>query len=114
MATLRSRCGHYFIFFFSLPNLSGHRLDVYHTSTHGMALVRIQSAGLKCAANGSLEMQDPKNCQKVAILAPSHNFVGLYLCNVIGKKLVKQQYLLHMPHNMAKFGILAAEIVSLV
>jgi len=28
-------------FFFSSPNLSGHRLDVYHTSTHGVALVRI-------------------------------------------------------------------------
>jgi len=27
--------------FFSLPNLSGHRLDVYHTSTHGVALVQI-------------------------------------------------------------------------
>ena len=25
---------------FSSPNLSGHRLDVYHTSTHGVALVR--------------------------------------------------------------------------
>ena len=29
------------IFFFSSPNLSGRRLDVYHTSTHGVALVRI-------------------------------------------------------------------------
>jgi len=28
-------------FFYSSPNLSGHRLDVYHTSTHGVALVRI-------------------------------------------------------------------------
>jgi len=28
-------------FFFSSPNLSGRRLDVYHTSTHGVALVRI-------------------------------------------------------------------------
>ena len=28
-------------FFFSLPNLSGRRLDVYHTSTHGVALVQI-------------------------------------------------------------------------
>jgi len=27
--------------FFSSPNLSGGRLDVYHTSTHGVALVRI-------------------------------------------------------------------------
>ena len=27
--------------FFSSPNLSGRRLDVYHTTTHGVALVRI-------------------------------------------------------------------------
>ena len=27
--------------FFSLPNLSRRRLDVCHTSTHGVALVRI-------------------------------------------------------------------------
>jgi len=43
--------GHYtaavvsiFFFFFLLsssPNLSGRRLDVYHTSTHGVALERI-------------------------------------------------------------------------
>jgi len=35
-------CGSFFylssIFFYSLPNLSGCRLDVYHTSTHGVAL----------------------------------------------------------------------------
>jgi len=29
------------IFFISSPNLSGRRLNVYHTSTHGVALVRI-------------------------------------------------------------------------
>ena len=28
-------------FFYSSPNLSGRRLDVYHTSTHGVALLRI-------------------------------------------------------------------------
>jgi len=27
--------------FFSLPNLSSRRVDVYHTSTHGVALVQI-------------------------------------------------------------------------
>jgi len=32
-------CGFYLLF--SSPNLSGRRLDVYHTSTHGVALVRI-------------------------------------------------------------------------
>jgi len=32
--------------------------------------------------------------------------------STIGKKLVKQQYLFHMPHNTANFGPLAAEIGS--
>jgi len=71
----------FFFYLFSSPNLSRRRLDVYHTSTHGVALVRIYNAGLKRAARGSLEMQDPKNRQKYNILAPSHNFVGLYLRN---------------------------------
>jgi len=30
-----------YLSFFPSPNLSGHRSDVYHTSTHGVALVRI-------------------------------------------------------------------------
>jgi len=48
MAALHSRCRHYIFIlwfllssFFSSPNLSGRRLDVYHTSTHGVALVQI-------------------------------------------------------------------------
>jgi len=68
-------------FFFSSPILSGRRLDVYHTSTHGVALVRILNAGLKCAARGSLKIQDVKMTQKIVICAPSHNFVGLQLRN---------------------------------
>jgi len=35
MATL------WFLLSFSLSNLSGRRVDVYRTSTHGVALVRI-------------------------------------------------------------------------
>jgi len=34
-------CDFYLLSFFSSPNLSGWILDVYHTSTHGVALVRI-------------------------------------------------------------------------
>ena len=35
-------CGFFFFLLsFSSPNLSRRRLDVYHTSTHGVALVRI-------------------------------------------------------------------------
>ena len=52
MANLRSRCGHYIFalwflsiyllsFFYSSPNHSGRTLDVYHTSTHCVALVQI-------------------------------------------------------------------------
>ena len=33
---------HFYSSFFTSPNLSGHRLDVYHTSIHGVALVRIK------------------------------------------------------------------------
>ena len=45
MATLCNRAGHIYFhpssFLFSSPNLSSRRLDVYHTCTHGVALVRI-------------------------------------------------------------------------
>ena len=34
--------------------------------------------------------------------------------STIGKKLVKQQYLFHMPHNMVNFGLLTAEIHPVV
>jgi len=48
MAALWNRAGHYIFvlwfllsFFFSSPILSRRRLDVYHTSTHDVALVEI-------------------------------------------------------------------------
>jgi len=47
--------------FFSSPIVSGHRLDVYRTSTHGLALVQIWNVGLKRAACGLLKLQDAKN-----------------------------------------------------
>jgi len=54
-----------------------------------------------------------------AICAPSHNFVGLYLRNQ-GTYRQSEKHLLNCnisaicPHNMVNFGLLAAEIVSLV
>jgi len=71
----------YLLLLFSSPNLSRRRLDVCHTSTHGVALVRIYDAGLKRAARGSLKIQDAKKSPKIAIWAPSHDFVRLYLRN---------------------------------
>jgi len=43
-----------------------------------VALVRIQDAGLKPAACGSLKIQDAKKSPKIAIWAPWHNFVYYY------------------------------------
>ena len=86
MAALCKRAGHYifapwflssvYLLFFSLPNLSGRRLDVYHTLTHGVALVQIWNAGLKGAARGSLQMQNRKKSPKIAIWAPSTTLSG--------------------------------------
>jgi len=87
-------------FLFSSSILSGRRLDVYDTSTHGVALVRIYNAGLKCAPRGSLEMQDAKKSSKIAIWANRTTFWAisskLRHVSTIGKKIVKQQYVLHM------------------
>ena len=65
-------CGFFFLLlsFFSSPNHSRRRLDVCHTSTHGVALVRIYDAGLKRAACSSLKIQDAKKSPKIAIWAP--------------------------------------------
>jgi len=93
-------CGFYLLsfFFFSSPNLSGRRLDVYHTLAPGVALLRIQNAGLKCAARGSLEIQDAKNRHFVwhHRTTLSGYVFGSKACIDNRKKLVKQQYLLFM------------------
>jgi len=52
---------------FCSPDLSRCRMDVCHTSTHGVALVRIYDAGLKRVAHSSLKIQDTKSCQNIAI-----------------------------------------------
>jgi len=110
MAALRNRAGHYIFalwflsssssIFVSSPNLSGHRLDVYHTSTHGVALVRIYSGGLKCAARGFLHIQDAKvaNNRHLGTIAQLRRAISSQLRHVstIRNKHVKQQYLLHM------------------
>jgi len=101
-------CGHIYFcpalsFFFSSPNLSGRRLDVYHT--HNVVLARIQNAGLKCAVRGSLKIQDPKIAKK----SPSgHHRTTLsrYIFATKAhidkrKKVVKQQCL---PHMFSQYG----------
>jgi len=121
MTALRSRCGHYifalwflsFFLRFSSPNLSGRRLDVYHTSTHDVALVRIYNAGLKCTARGSLKIQDAKNRHLGFISQFSRAvFSQRSHLSTIGKNLLNSNTYFSCPQNMVNFGLLAAEIGS--
>jgi len=99
--------------FSSSHNLSGRRLDVYHTSTHGVALVRTD-AGLKCGARGSLEMQYAKNRQE----SPSAHhrticraiYSQLRHVLTIGKSSLNNNISSTRPHNMVNFGPLTTEI----
>jgi len=107
-----------FFFLFSSPHLNRRRLDVYHISTHCVALVRISDAGLKRATRGSVKLQDAK----IAKNSPSgHHRTTLsgYIfatkaCIDNRKKIVKHNVSLTCPYNIVNFGLLAAEIVSLV
>jgi len=110
MAALSNRAGHYifilwfllvsFFLLFSSPNLSRRTLDVYRTTTHGLSTNLECRSEMCCTWLAEIGLQDAKNRQKFAIWASSHNFVELYLrkCGTYrqSKKLVKQQYLLHI------------------
>jgi len=80
--------------------------------------VRIYNAGLKCAARGSLEMQNPKTRQK----SPSGHHRTTLSGHIFAtrahvdnrKKLVKSNISSTCPHNTVNFGSLAAEIDPVV
>jgi len=106
--------------FFSSPNLSGHRLDVYHTSTHGVALVRIN---LECRSEMCCtQLTANTGRKKVAKKSPSghHRTIcraissQLRHVSTIGKNLLSSNISSTCPRNMVNFGPLAAQIVSLV
>ena len=125
MAALRSRCGHYIfalwfrLLLFSSPNLGRRRLDVYHTSTHGVALVRISHAGLKHAARGWLKIQDGKKSPKSPSGHPRTTLSGDIFATKARidnrkKNLLSSNTSCTCAHNMANFGPLTAEIDPVV
>jgi len=117
MVALCNRADHYIFnlflssFFFSSPNLSSRRLEVYHNSAHGVALARIYNAGLKCAASGSLQIQDAKNCH-LGTIAQLCRAISSQLRHVstIGKILLSSNTSSTCPDNMVNFGLLTGEI----
>ena len=83
------------LFFFSSPNLSRHRLHVCHTSTHGVALVRIQDAGLKRAARGSLKKHRTQKSRQKSPSGHHRTTLSVYIFGTKAridnrKKLFKQ------------------------
>jgi len=124
MAALWNMAGHYSFalwfflsssfYIFSLPNLSRPRLDVYHTCTHEVALVRIYDADLKCAERGSLKYRtqkiaknSPSGLHRTTLSAVSSQLRHL---STIGKKLLNSNTSFTCSHNMVNFGPLTAEI----
>ena len=108
----------FYLFFYSSPNLSGRRLDVYHTSTHGVALVRIQNAGRNVLHAARWKYRTQKCCKKSPSAHHRTTLSGSIFATKAHidnrKKIVKQQYLPTYSYNMVNFDPLAAEIVSLV
>jgi len=101
----------FFFYLFSSPNLSCRRLNVYHTSTHGVALVRIYNAGVKCAARGSLEIQGAKKSpfwhHRITLSAYIFG-TKAYIDN--RKKMLNSNTSSTCPDNMVNVDLLTVEI----
>jgi len=106
------------LFFYSSPNLSGRKLDVYHTSTHGVANLECGSLwNVLHRARGSLEMQDRKNRKKSTSGHQCTTLSGYIFATKAhyqqSEKMLNSNISPTCPYNNVNFGPLAAEIVSL-
>ena len=99
-------------FFFSSPNLSGRRLDVYHISTHDVALVGIYNAGLKCASRSWLKigLQGRKNSPSAHHRTTLSGYIFAIKACIDNQKVLNSNTSSTCPGNMVNFGTLAAEI----
>ena len=118
-AIIFCRCGFFFFLFFLAYSQQSQISAVtdWMTIIHPhMMWPKWPQCKLECRSEMCCtRLAENTGCKKFAICAPSHNFVGLYLCNEgmqrqSEKKLVKEQYLLHMSSHCGKLGQLAAEI----
>ena len=110
MATLRSRCGYYIFvlflssfFFLSSPNLNGRRLDIYHTSTHGVDTWCGPSANLECRS----EMWSGHHGTTLSRWI----FATKASINNRKKSLLNSNISCTCPHNIANFGQLGWDLL---
>jgi len=103
-------------FFFSSLILSRRRLDVYHTTTHDVALVRIENAGLKCAARGLLKIQGAKIAKNSPPVQHRTNLSGYIFatkaCVDNRKNWLNSNISSTCSQNIVNVGPLTAEIGS--
>ena len=103
-------CSFYLSIFFSSPNLSGWRLDVYHTSWCGL------SANLECMSEMCGTRLAANTGRKKSPFW--HHLTTLSGCIFAAKACIdnRKKNLLNVdtsstcPHNMVNFGLLTAEI----
>jgi len=110
MVALWNRADHYIFmlwfvfssFLLSSPNLIRRRLDVCHTSTHGVALVRIETCCTRFAENtGRKKVAKNRHLGSIAQICRAISS-QLRHVSTIGKKRVKQQY---VPTIAAEIGL---------
>jgi len=118
MAALRSRCGHYIFALWFLSFYLSFFPHLISAATDWMSTIllytwRGSSANLKCrfemCCTRLAEIQDAKKSPTIAIWAPSHNLVGLYLRNYgthrqSEKNLLSSNTSSTCPYNMVNFG----------
>ena len=119
MVALCNRAGRYsfalgflssIFFFFPSFNLSGRRLDVYHTSTHGAALVRIQNACLKCCTRLAENTGRKKSpCWQHRTTLSGYIFAAK-ACMDNRKTVLNINTSSTRPHNMVNLGLQTPEI----
>jgi len=102
-------------FFFSSPNLSGRRLDVYHyLYTWCDPSVNLECRSKMCCmrlAGNAGHKKVAKNSRSVHHCTTLSSYIFATKARIDNrKKLVKQQCLPTCPRNMVNFGLLAAEI----
>jgi len=104
--------------FFSSPNLSSRRMDVYHTSTRYGPSANLECRSEMCCmrlAGNAGPKKSPKN-RHLGTITQLCRAISSQLRHVstMGKKLLSSNISSTCPHNMVNFGPLAAEIDPVV
>ena len=104
--------------FFSSPNLSGRRLDIYHTSTHDVASANLRSRSETSCTRlaGNAGRKNVAKNRHLGTIRQLCRAISSQLRHIstIGKNLLNSYMSSTCPHNIVNFGLLTAEIHPVV